>query len=384
MLDEALVLWFPGPASFTGEDSAEFHLHGGPAVVAGVCDALVDLGLRLADPGEFTRRAFEHGRLDLTQAEAIADLVAAETGDQRRQALDQLGGALARRYEGWRAELLDLLALLEASIDFPDEDIPSSVANAASEALARLAGGLRSALADARGERVREGVRIAIVGAPNVGKSSVLNALAGRDAAIVTDIAGTTRDVVEVGMVISGHAVVLADTAGLRTASDPIEAEGVRRAQAWSAQADLRIGVVDQNRPETWQALSTALRGGDIVVLNKSDLPAGAPPHPWVDAVVVRTQAATGKVEELATALSQRVGQLMSGRDAPAITRARHRELLNEAVSHLERAGRPSWSEPELVAEDVRLALRSLERMAGRSDPEAVLDRVFANFCIGK
>jgi tRNA modification GTPase len=383
-LDEALVLWLPGPGSFTGEDSGEFHVHGGPAVVAGVLDALAQAGLRSAEPGEFTRRAFEHGRIDLAQAEAVADLIAAETGDQRRQALDQLEGALSRRYEAWRSDLLDLLALLEASIDFPDEDVPASIIFEGSQALSRVIAELRAALVEARGERVREGVRVALIGAPNVGKSSTLNSLVGRDAAIVTDVAGTTRDIVEVALVLDGHLVVVADTAGLRPTEDIVEAEGVRRARVWGADADLRIGIVDQGRPDTWAAIADALREGDIVAMNKSDLAGPPSPATYAGVSVVATRADEGDVGELRAALARRVAELMTGREFPAVTRARHRELLSEAVGHLERAASMAWADAELKAEDVRLALRSLERITGRSDPEAVLNRVFASFCIGK
>ena len=238
LLDEALVLWFPAPASFTGEDSAELHLHGGRASVEAVTAALAGHGLRLAEPGEFTRRAFQNGKLDLTQAEAIADLVDAETDGQRRQALGQLEGGLSARYADWRTRLIQALARLEAAVDFPDEDLPDALSAEVGRRVAELADELEAALLDdGRGERVREGFRVALVGAPNAGKSSLLNRLAGREAAIVTDVAGTTRDVIEVPAVIEGFKVLFADTAGLRDSTDPIEAEGVRRARAWAAAA---------------------------------------------------------------------------------------------------------------------------------------------------
>ena len=234
-IDEALVLWFPAPASYTGEDCAEFHVHGGQAVAGALVEALSALGLRLAEPGEFTRRAFEHGKLDLAQAEGVADLIDAETEAQRRQALAQLGGRLSDVQARWRDGLTRASAMLEAAVDFPDEELPGDVAGRARPILEILVGELEAAAADvARGEQVREGFRIALLGAPNAGKSTLLNVLAGREAAIVSATPGTTRDIIEVPLVLGGYKVILADTAGLRATNDEIEAEGVRRAEGWS------------------------------------------------------------------------------------------------------------------------------------------------------
>lgn len=383
LLDEALVLWFSDQAGFTGEDAAELQLHGGPAVIDAVMDALSGLGLRLAEPGEFSRRAFENGRMDLAGAEAVADLIDAETAAQRRQALAQLGGALTNRYERWRAALLDSLAWLEAEIDFPDEDLPDALAARAGGPLGSLSEEIAAALGDLRGQRVREGLKIALIGAPNAGKSSLINALAGRDAAIVTDIPGTTRDIIEVPLVVSGFKVVLADTAGLRESTDPIEVEGVRRARAWAEAADLRLWVVD---PSGAAETPDLIRPSDIVVLSKADLgPVHAPEVKGVEIVPASTVSEPG-LEGLRAALTARVEAMAGGADFPAATRIRHRALLEEASGHLHRAlgALAARREPELVAEDVRLAARSLERLSGRIDPEAVLDRVFATFCIGK
>ncbi len=381
-VDEALVLWMPAPASFTGEDCVELHLHGGAAVVSSILELLQTLGLYPAGPGEFTRRAFENGRLDLSQAEAIGDLVEAESGAQRRQALAQLGGALSRRYEAWRVALLDALSLLEAQVDFPDEDVPEDVAQAATAPVQRVGAEIRSAVNETRGERVRQGFRIALIGAPNVGKSSLLNALSRRDAAIVTPVAGTTRDVIEVPLSFGGQLAILADTAGLHETSHEIEAEGVRRATAWAAAADLRIGVVDASRPETLRVVFDQIRPGDVLALNKSDL-APKPDLGLVSGVVVvKTVATLSGVDELHGYLASH----LSAADAefPAVTRLRHRALLEQALIHLERASGAQRLGAELVAEDVRLAIRSLEAVTGRTNPEAVLDRVFASFCIGK
>ena len=372
----------PGPASFTGEDGAELHVHGGPAIVAAVAGRLGQLGLRLAEPGEFTRRAFENGRLDLSQAEAIADLVDAETLAQRRQALAQYDGALSLRYEGWREALLDALALVEAAIDFPDEDLPQDVSREALELIKRIAAEMSAAAADSRGERVREGFRVALVGAPNVGKSSLLNALVGRDAAIVTEIAGTTRDVIETSLVVDGHLVLLADTAGLREADDAIEVEGIRRARSWADTADLRLGVVDLTRPDTAAVALQAIRSGDVLVLNKADLATSNAPDGCEAFEAVTSVATQAGVVPLRQVLAARL-LASGGASFPAVTRARHRDLLRDAHDHLQR-GMAVAVGVELVGEDVRLALRSLEQVTGRSNPEAVLDRVFGSFCIGK
>ncbi|MDP1630130.1 MAG: tRNA uridine-5-carboxymethylaminomethyl(34) synthesis GTPase MnmE [Caulobacter sp.] len=387
VIDEGLVLWFPGPASYSGEDCAEVHLHGGLAVVDSLVETLVAQGLRLAEPGEFTRRAFQNGRLDLAQAEAVADLIDAETAAQSRQALDQLGGGLSRRYEGWRALLIEAMAGLEAAVDFPDEDLPEDVAARARPHLNEIHRDLVAAVADVdRGRRVREGFRIALIGAPNAGKSSLLNRLVEREAAIVTATPGTTRDIIEAPLVLRGYKTLLADTAGVRDTVEAIEAEGVRRALAWGRDADLRLWIVDAAAAEDrWQEAEALIEPGDILVLNKSDLVSapnlGAARIPTME--TVRVSATTGRgLDALRALLESRVVAALSGGDFPAATRLRHAESLREASALVERA--LAQPEPELAAEDVRLAARALERISGRVDAEAVLDRVFASFCIGK
>jgi tRNA modification GTPase len=391
VIDTALVLWFPAPASYTGEDSAELHVHGGPAVVGALSEALLGAGLRLAEPGEFTRRAFENGKLDLDQAEAVADLIDAETDAQARQAVGQLQGALGRRYDGWRRALIESLAQLEAAVDFPDEEVPADVASRAAGPLTGLLADLDAALADeARGRRVRDGYRIAIIGAPNAGKSSLLNALTGRDAAIVTATPGATRDVIEVPITLAGYRVLLADMAGVREASDPVEVEGVRRARAWADDADLRLWIVDQAAGDgAWLAARPLARPGDVLLLNKSDLAAGADARPAreaagvLGAAVVDLSVSAGDAAPLRALLTARVTADLSGGEFPAVTRARHGALLSEARGHVARALN-GLNEPELAAEDVRLAARALSRIAGRIGAEDVLDLVFASFCIGK
>jgi tRNA modification GTPase len=384
-IDRGLAVWFEAPHSETGEMMAELHLHGGRAVVGGALEAIGRLGFcRLAEPGEFTRRAFEHGKLDLTEAEAIADLVAAETAAQRRQALAQMDGALHRLYEDWRTLGLRALAHLEAAIDFPDEDLPAGLADEVRQGVNRLRDEIAAHLADRRGERLREGLSIAIIGPPNAGKSSLLNLLARRDAAIVSETAGTTRDVIEVHLDLGGWPVVLADTAGLRDSADAIEQEGVRRARARAEAADLRLLVLDaagdwrQQMPLIIGATERWSPARDIVVANKSDLAT-------VDAAgVVALSAASGAgLPELLARLERSAGALMQeGAGAPPLTRARHREALVECQAALERTlGAP---EVVLAAEDLRLAMRALGRITGTVRIDELLDVIFRDFCIGK
>ena len=377
-IDRGLVLWFPAPHSFTGEDVGEMHIHGGRATLAALLAALAGIGqCRLAEPGEFSRRAFENGRLDLTEAEAIADLVAAETEQQRRQALRQLDGELGALYEDWRQRLLGALGRLEADIDFPDEDLPHDMAATVRPMLAGLGEEIAAHLADnRRGERLRHGLHVAIIGAPNVGKSSLLNALARREAAIVSETAGTTRDIIEVHLDLGGWPVVLADTAGLRASDNEIEREGVRRAEARAAHADLRVVLLDASAPELAPRVEAAIQPGDVVVYNKSDLLMPADPGA---ALSVKTGAG---LDRLLAKIEERVGLLMQSSAGPPLTRERHRLALQECVQALQRA--LAAGAGELAAEDVRLAARALGRITGRVGVEDMLDIVFREFCIGK
>lgn len=378
VLDDALVLWFPSPASFTGEDIAELHVHGGPAVVAAVIDTCVAIdGVRAAEPGEFTRRAFENGKLDLAQAEGLADLIDAETEGQRAQALRQMQGALSALYEDWRARLIEAAALIEAEIDFPDEDLPGALAQRAGPILTGLGADMGFHLADAhRGERVRDGYRIAIIGPPNAGKSSLLNALARREAAIVSEIPGTTRDVVEVRLVLGGFPVWIADTAGLREAADAIEAEGVRRALARAEEADLRIGVVEAGADVSSEVRRT-LGPSDLLLRSKADL------APVTGAWALSVRTGVG-LAELEAELARRVSEALGLQEAPALTRARHRRLVEQAQAALGAAAQRLGDAPELAAEDVRSAAQAIGRLTGRIDVEDLLDEIFSSFCIGK
>ncbi len=373
-LDRALVLWLPAPGSYTGEDSAELHLHGGRAVLAAVAEALVEAGARPAEAGEFSRRAFLNGRLDLLQAEAIADLVDAETDGQRRQALRQMEGALGAVYRDWTDRLIRLLAAQEALIDFPDEGLPAEAEAAMAAEVASLRGEIVAHLDDCRrGERLREGLVFAITGAPNAGKSTLMNALARREVAIVAPSPGTTRDVLEVRLDIGGVPVTLLDTAGLRETSDPIEAEGVRRARARAAQADLIIELVDATAP----GREATVGDGVLRIATKIDLarrPEGiefgvaAPSDVGMDGL-------RDRLTEAAHRLTDRAGP-------PPLTRARHRAALGEAAERL--AAAIAAPLPELRGEDLRLALRAIGRVTGQVGVEDVLDSVFRQFCIGK
>jgi tRNA modification GTPase len=338
------------------------------------------LGLRLAEPGEFTRRAFHNGKLDLLQAEAIADLAAAETEAQRRQALRQLDGALGGLYRDWRDRLVRLLAHLEAAIDFPDEDLPREIEREIDRGSQELSAAINRHLADGhRGERLRDGIGVAIIGPPNAGKSSLLNRIARRDAAIISPYAGTTRDIVEVAIDLAGYPVVLADTAGLRDSEDLVEQEGLRRALARAEEAELRLFVFEAARPA--DACSAARWAGPttLLVANKIDL---MPALPGLPAGVFAVSALTGAgVDRLLAALGEKVAENYR-LEAPVLTRARHRQALEEAHEALGRSLEAPL--PELRAEDLRLALRSLGRITGAVDVEDLLDVIFRDFCIGK
>ncbi len=388
-IDRGLAVWFPGPASFTGEDLVELHLHGGRAVVAAAAAALGRLpGLRVAEPGEFTRRAFDRGKLDLAEVEGLADLINAETEAQRRVALRQLSGGLSRLVEHWRRRLTEIAARLEAWIDFPEEDLPEELEEQVAGALEALLGEMRPHLSpEHHAERLREGLMVAILGAPNVGKSSLLNALARRDVAIVSETAGTTRDVIEVHLDLRGYPLVLADTAGLRAlgsgSGDSIEAEGIARARARAESADLRLVVLDACLdPAAQDECLDLIEAESLVVANKCDL--ASPPGEVSGHKVIPVSAKTGAGLELLLEQLGEEAEALLGLDAVAapLTRERHREALADCAAALERARAAPL--PELRAEDLRLGLRALGRIVGRVDVEQLLDIIFSEFCIGK
>lgn len=374
VVDSGLVLYFPAPRSFTGEDVAELHVHGGRATVAGVLDALGRLpDLRPAEPGEFARRAFAAGKLDLAQAEALADLIDAETAGQRRQALRGLDGGLGRCAEEWREQLIAAMAYAETAIDFSDEDVPPELLDQARAMAAATAGAISRLIEEdgGRGERVAAGARIVITGPPNAGKSSLFNWFVRRPAAIVSPRPGTTRDVIELRLDIGGHAVTLVDTAGLREAADPIEREGVLRAQAAADAADLVLWLDSGDMPahaapscEFWQ------------LWPKADLRPAPHGHHAISVV-----DGTG-LDHLMARLKEWIETRFDTGPDVLITRARHRLAFEEARRALE--GAAGQREAELVAEDIRAAATALGRISGRIGVEDVLDRIFASFCIGK
>ena len=388
LIDEAVVVWFKAPHSFTGEDCVELHVHGSKAILDRLYIILLELGLKLAMPGEFSRRALEHGKLDLTQAEAIADLVDAESEAQRRQALTQLGGGLKAQYMAWRSGLIDLLARLEVYIDFPDEDLPTELADSILDRIRSLEHALDAAIADShRGRQIREGYRIVILGEPNAGKSSLFNALLKTEAAIVTPIAGTTRDIIEAQLRIGPYSVLLYDTAGLRETDEAIEAEGIRRARVKAEEADLRIWVIDSTGP----ALPEDFRDGDLMVFNKID-EAEATERQAVANLRVSRETSVFAVSvsmgvgmtELVASVERIISEQLSAQTFPAATRLRHIERLTEARDQLAIARRSDLAVPELTAENVRSAVNSFDQLFGRYDVEGVLDVIFSSFCIGK
>lgn len=412
-IDESILIYFKAPHSFTGEDVVEYHVHGGKAVIDALLDALSGFDdHRMAEPGEFTRRAFENGKLDLTEAEAVADLIDAQTAAQRVQALSQLGGTLSDLYAGWTEDLTEILAHLEAEIEFPDEDLPVDLAQTFHPKIKNLRQNIADHLNDnARGERLRDGIQIAVIGAPNAGKSSLVNALAQRDVAIVSDLAGTTRDVIEVHLDLGGYPVILSDTAGLRPEDlrndghDKIEAEGIRRALDRAQNADLKILLFDGAQDPDAATLAL-VDDQSICVFNKIDisndchprLRAGIsekldqiPGHPpplrsgeteaGDDILCVSAQTGEG-LDELLQMLTTKIETLYGLSETPSLTRKRHRKALEQTQGSLERSLNAGL--PEMMAEDLRLSIRYLGSITGKVDVEDLLDVIFSDFCIGK
>jgi tRNA modification GTPase len=377
-IDRALTLWFESPASFTGEDLVEFHIHGGRAVREALFHALSTLGLRPAEPGEFSRRAVENGKLDLTRAEAIADLIDAETPAQLRQALRQHDGVLADLYEGWRAALIRALGRAEAAIDFSDDGVGGTEFAVARQGAEEIYQQIQEHMEDSgRGEALREGLRLTILGPPNAGKSSLINALARRDVAIVSEIPGTTRDVVEARLDLGGYLLQVADTAGVRETRDTIEAEGVRRALSHAA-SGMTLLLLDGSLPDPRASLPPDLPEPDLIVWNKADL---GFKH---EGLCISLKTGAG-LSELLDALTDKVrARLETQGDAPALTRPRHRHALAQASAALKHGLAAPADQPELLAEDLRLAMRAIGRITGRVDVEELLDFVFRDFCIGK
>lgn len=382
MLDSALALSFPAPSSFTGEDMLELHTHGGRAVVAAVLGAIADTGCcRMAEAGEFTRRAFDNGKIDLTGSEALADLIHAETEFQRRQAMVNLQGGLREQIEGWRQDLIRIMAYCDATLDFSDEELPDTLESDLAGQMDRLIQEMEALLnTHPQAERMRDGIDLAILGAPNAGKSSLLNALTGRAAAITSDIAGTTRDIVETHLDIAGYPFILADTAGLRgETEDRIEREGIKRAETRAKAAQIRLIVLDSTTlPHIEPEIEKWLDEDAIIVLNKSDLatPDYARPH-----IRISTQTGEG-LDALKNVLKEKAEQIAGTAETPTLNRHRQVETLRLTMAELETA--KTAPAAELMAESIRHALAQLGRMTGHVDVESLLDVIFSDFCIGK
>lgn len=394
LIDKAMVIGFKAPHSFTGEDVVEYHCHGSPAILDEMLSTLGQMpDHRLAEHGEFTRRAFDNAKLDLTEAEAIADLIDAETKMQKEQALSQMGGALSTLYNGWAEELTRALAYVEAIIDFPDEDVPDTETAKAKPAIEKLAQDISLHLNDNRkGERLRDGIQIAVIGAPNAGKSSLVNKLAQRDIAIVSDMAGTTRDIVEAHLNLGGYPVILADTAGLRpdqidtNEHDVIEREGMQRAIKRAQEADLRLLVFDGSISQPDKHTMDLIDANSILIINKSDMQAGNDDlfHVKHEQKPIHISVKTGEgLDKLVEVLTHKVKERFSvSRETPSLTRERHRQNLQESLDFLKQA--LNQPQPELMAQELRFAIASLGRITGRVDVEDLLDVIFKDFCIGK
>jgi tRNA modification GTPase len=385
-IDEGIVIWFPGPNSYTGEDVVEFHVHGGLSITEEVLKSISTVAsCRIAEPGEFTRRAFQLGKMDLTSAEAVADLIDAKTIEQRRQALKQFDGQLAGLYDEWRKQLIDILAYAESAIDFSDEELPEGINNTITNNILYLINNIAQHIDDKKiGERIRSGFNIAILGAPNSGKSSLLNRLATRDVAIVSDTAGTTRDVIEVQMNLEGFAVIVSDTAGIRDTQNEIEFEGVRRARKAADEADLVVVVFDAlDLPDISEITKNYISDKSLVLVNKVDLLDHSLPGEINGKETLGISAKTGEgFEEFQLRLNREVKNYFGNNEQPVLTRERHRKALEDTLASLNRSTQAVL--PELVAEDIRLAVRSIGKITGRVDVEDVLDIIFSEFCIGK
>ena len=378
VLDKALILFFKAPHSFTGEDVVEFQVHGGRGVIQSVLSAIGNIeGCRPAERGEFSRRAVINGKMDLTEAEGLLDLVHAETEQQRRQAFAQMDGNLSKLYESWRAQLVHYMAYAEAFIDFPEEEIPPEKEKEIDKGLKTLISAIQTHLDDERkGEKLREGFQIAIIGAPNVGKSSLINALTKKEVAIVSQIAGTTRDIVETHLDVAGFPVVLADTAGLRDSAEQIEAEGIRRAVKKAESADLILFVQDASAKKADQLPKSLLKKHVITIWNKKDL--------LKDKEIKQGHYISAKTGAGITGLWDEIKQILldSTSNGAVITRERYRVALKECLKYLKSA--LTIKELELKTEDLRMAARALGRITGRVDVNELLDVIFRDFCIGK
>ena len=389
MIDEGIILWFPGPESYTGEDMAEFHVHGSISVVTAIQHSISKIeNCRLAEPGEFTKIAFQNGKVNLLKAESIADLISSETEIQRQQAIKIMSGKNSDKYDSWREGLLKILSNVEAKIDFPDEDLPENILNEIKKNSEKIEKEIKKSLDDQKvGERIREGFKIAILGPTNAGKSSLLNYLSRRDAAIVSEIAGTTRDVIETHLNIDGYPVVLSDTAGIRDSKDEIEKRGLRLALKKAEDADLNLIVIEPKNAHFTGFLKDLVSSDKtIIVVNKSDL--------GVDEMILDFKKYNPiyislknkkNINSLISAIKDKLkNQFISSEDI-LITRERHRQHLQQCVLHLENfKNKNNLEDFDKAAEDLRLATRHLGIIVGKVDVEEILSSIFNDFCIGK
>ncbi len=388
LIDEGVIIWFPAPNSYTGEDLVEFHVHGSRAVINAMHSAISKVkDCRLAEPGEFTKRAFQNGRINLLKAESIADLISAETEIQRKQAIKIMSGKTADKFNLWREKLLKILSYVEAKIDFPDEDLPEKIINEVKKTANTVFREIKKTLNDQRvGERIREGFKIAIVGPPNSGKSSLLNYLSKRDAAIVSEIAGTTRDVIETHLNLDGYPVIVSDTAGIRSSKNEIEKKGIKIALKRAEDADLKLVIVSPKSADFTRVLKHLLKKNAILVINKSDL------------LKVKLNSKFKKYEHVLISLKKdlnlnklilkiksKLKNKFTTTDDILITRERHRQNLINCIQHLEKFQKKKLSQDfDKAAEDLRLATRHLGMIVGKVDVEELLGSIFNDFCIGK
>jgi len=388
MIDEGIVLWFPGPNSYTGEDLAEFHVHGSRAVVSALHSSISGIkNCRLAEPGEFTKLAFQNGKINLLKAEGIADLVSAETEIQRKQAVEIMSGKSSNKFTSWRTKLLKILAHVEAKIDFPDEDLPKDILDEIQKTSNQVSKEIEKVLDDQKvGERIREGFKIAIVGPTNAGKSSLLNYLSKRDVAIVSEIAGTTRDVIETHLNLDGYPVVVSDTAGIRESKNEIEKKGIKLALNRAEDADLKLIIVDAKSVDFTSVLKELIDENAILVVNKSDLIAGninkeLKKH---DHILVSIKNNLN-LDKLILKIKKKLENKFISYGDILITRERHRQHLEQCISHLKNFKNKNGSEDyDKAAEDLRLATRHLGMIVGKVDVEEILGSIFNDFCIGK
>ena len=388
MIDEGILIWFPAPNSYTGEDLAEFHVHGSRAVVHAMQLAISKIkNCRLAEPGEFTKRAFQNGRINLLKAESIADLISAETEIQRKQALKIMRGKSSDKFNLWREKLLKILSHIEAKIDFPDEDLPNNILKEIHKTSNKILNEIKKTLDDQKvGERIREGFKIAIVGPPNSGKSSLLNYLSRRDVAIVSETAGTTRDVIETHLNLDGYPVIASDTAGIRNSKNEIEKKGIKIALKRAQDADLRLIIVSAKNVEFSSVLKGLMSKNSILVINKSDLIKGKLNKNFkkYENILISLKKNSNLNKLILKIKSKLKNKSISSEDI-LITRERHRQNLINCVQHLERfKNKKSTSDFDKAAEDLRLATRNLGMIVGKVDVEELLGSIFNDFCIGK